>query len=69
MQSNLKRQKLILGSLLLLVLLSYPLISIFNKPVLAGGFPILYLYIFGVWITTIIILYRVSDKKEKKNHE
>jgi hypothetical protein len=65
MQGDLKRQKLILLSILLLVLLSYPFISIANKIELAGGFPVLYLYIFLVWLITIIVLYLLADQKQK----
>jgi len=31
------------------LLLSYPLISLFNLPRLVFGIPVLYAYLFGVW--------------------
>jgi hypothetical protein len=64
-----KTQKLILFSILLLILLSYPFISIINKTVLVGGFPVLFLYIFLVWIFAIIILQRLSEQKQKRKNE
>ena len=64
MQGKPKRQKLILLSILLLLLLSYPFITVANKMQLVGGFPVLYLYIFGVWIAAIIAMYLVTDKTQ-----
>ncbi len=55
--------KLFFTSLVFLVLLNYPLIQIVNKPVLLGGIPLLYLYIFIVWILMILALYRLFKNK------
>ena len=38
-------------------LLNYPLLQIFNREILLGGTPILTLYLFGVWILDIAVLY------------
>jgi hypothetical protein len=35
------------------LLLSYPLISLFNLPRLVFGIPVLYAYLFGVWSVLI----------------
>lgn len=69
MQSKLKQQKLTLFSVLLLVLFSYPLISIANKAALLFGIPVLFLYIFIIWIIAIVILYRIAERKQKKTDE
>jgi TRAP-type C4-dicarboxylate transport system permease small subunit len=69
MQNNFKHQKLILFSILLLLLFSYPLISIANKALLVAGIPLLFVYIFVVWIMAIIILYRLADHNSKKPNE
>jgi FlaA1/EpsC-like NDP-sugar epimerase len=69
MQNKTNNQKLIFLSILLLVLLSYPFISVANKAQLLFGIPVLYLYIFIVWIIIIIILYRIVEKKHKENNE
>ncbi len=61
-----------------LLLLSYPLLQIFNFDIFVIGVPLLFFYIFGVWIMAIIGLYAVSrqfippgppDKKEPGGHD
>jgi TRAP-type C4-dicarboxylate transport system permease small subunit len=69
MQSKLKQQKLTLLSVLLLILFSYPIISIANKHTLIAGFPILYIYIFVVWILAIALLYLITEGKQRKQDE
>jgi hypothetical protein len=41
---------------ILLLLLSYPLISIFNRPVFVAGIPLLYLYVLLVWVGIVLLL-------------
>ena len=65
MQNNFKRQKLILFSVLLMVLFTYPVISLANQAATIGGIPVLFLYILIVWIIAIFILYRIADSKPK----
>ena len=36
-------------------LLSYPLISLFNLPRLVWGIPLLYAYLFSVWLVLIVL--------------
>jgi hypothetical protein len=69
MQNNFKRPKLILFSILLMVLFSFPFISLANRAILIAGIPVLYLYIFIVWIIAIIVLYRLADHNSKKPNE
>jgi len=69
MQSKLKRQKLILISILLFIAFTYPIISIVNKSQLVAGIPLLFLYILIVWIIAIITLYRLADRTQKKADE
>lgn len=69
MQSKLKQQKLTLFSVLLLVLFTYPVVSLANRSALIAGIPVLFLYIFIVWIIAIIILYRIAERKQKKPDE
>jgi hypothetical protein len=35
------------------VLLNYPILSLFNLPTLLGGIPLLYAFVFAVWILTV----------------
>jgi hypothetical protein len=65
MKNKLTRQKLFLFSILLMVLFTYPVISIVNKTMFIAGFPVLFLYVFVVWIIAIIVLYRLADRKQK----
>jgi len=69
MQSKLKQQKLILFSVLLMILFTYPVVSIANRSALAAGIPVLFLYILIVWIIAIVVLYRIAERKQKKPDE
>jgi len=69
MQNNFKRQKLILFSILLLLLFTYPLVSLANKAITIAGIPLLFVYVFVVWIIAIVILYRLADHNHKKPNE
>ena len=48
-----------------LVMMSYPFISIFNKPTLMFGIPLLYLYLFLGWLFSIFIIYLFSRATAK----
>ncbi len=39
------------------LLLNFPILAIFNRPATIGGMPVLYLYLFGVWIVAILALF------------
>ena len=69
MKQKLRNEKLILFALLIIVLLTYPLIAIVNKPILFIGIPILYLYIFFVWSIIVVIIKRLADKKNTTKDE
>jgi len=69
MQSKLKQQKLTLFSVLLLVLFTFPFISVANRVAMFAGIPVLFLYILIVWIITIIVLYRIAEGRQKKPDE
>jgi hypothetical protein len=69
MQSKLKQQKLTLFSVLLLVLFTFPFISVANRAALFAGIPVLFLYILIVWIIAIVVLYRIAEGKQKKPDE
>ena len=67
--NRLKRQKLSLFSLLLLVLFTYPFIAMAEKPVLVKGIPLLYLYLFTVWVLAIVVLFTIATRRNKDQHE
>jgi len=35
------------------VLLNYPILSLFNRPITFGGIPLLYVYMFAAWMLII----------------
>jgi hypothetical protein len=69
MQSKVKRQKLIVLSIVLFIAFTYPVISLTNHPRLVAGIPVLFLYVLIVWLIAIVILYRLADKNPKKTDE
>lgn len=38
------------------VLLNYPLLSLFSRPTDVAGIPLLYAYVFGVWVLLIALM-------------
>jgi len=48
-----------------LVMMNYPFISIFNKPILPFGIPLLYLYLLFGWLFSIFIIYLFSRAAAK----
>jgi hypothetical protein len=60
MNTSQRAIKMAFWSLLLLVLLSYPVAAAFNKPFLLFGVPLGYWYFFGVWGAFILVLYRFA---------
>lgn len=59
-----RKGKLIVLFILGLLLLNYPLLGIMDQKTLVWGFPKLYLYLFGVWLTLILaVRYIVRQKK------
>ena len=39
-----------------IVLLDYPLLSLFSHPTDVGGVPMLYAYVFGAWVLLIALM-------------
>jgi hypothetical protein len=39
--------------ILMALVLNFPVLAIFNRAATVGGIPVLYLYLFGVWIAGI----------------
>ncbi|QWV98987.1 hypothetical protein KP003_07070 [Geomonas nitrogeniifigens] len=48
-----------------MVMMNYPFISIFNKPTLPLGIPLLYLYLLVGWSFSIFIVYLFSRAARK----
>jgi hypothetical protein len=48
--------------ILIFLLLTYPLLQIFNRDTLLGGIPVLVLYLHVVWILAIVGLYALGSR-------
>jgi uncharacterized membrane protein YesL len=48
--------------IIIFLFLNYPLLQIFNRDTLLGGIPILVLYLHGVWILAIAVLYAFGSR-------
>jgi hypothetical protein len=48
------RHKITWATILFLVALLPPVLNLFNKPILAGGIPLLFAYIFCTWMVYIL---------------
>lgn len=66
MPDKIKKQRFAALAALLLVLFSYPLLSIADKDKMLAGIPVLYLYIFLAWAIGIYLLYRAAEKSNDK---
>ena len=44
--------------------LNYPLLALFSKTILWYGIPLLYLYLFGLWIIFILFIAIVTERKK-----
>ena len=58
-------QKLILLSFGLMVLFSAPIILLFNSAKELFGFPVIYIYIFGVWFLSVLMSFFIIKKYDE----
>lgn len=56
------QQKLLVLAIVLLLLFNIPIILIFNYEMSVWGFPLIYFYVFTVWIASIITSYIILQK-------
>ena len=54
--------------MILLLVFVFPLISIANKASMIAGIPVLFLYLFGVWLGAIGLLWFTAERKGTKNN-
>ncbi len=45
------------------LLFNFPLLCLFNRPMLALGIPVLYLYLFAAWSLIILLMLIISRSK------
>lgn len=60
---NIKIERLAVLFALGCLLFNYPLLALFNRPVLLGGVPLLYVYVFAAWALLIGLLALMIEKK------
>jgi len=58
-----RSSKLIGIFLLFFALLNFPIIGFFNKKDMIVGIPLLYFYLFFVWLVFIILMFLIVRKK------
>ena len=62
-QSNTKMQRLAVIFVLGNLLFNYPLLALFNRAIMLGGIPLLYVYVFVAWALLIGLLALVIERK------
>lgn len=52
-----------------LIMLNYPFLNIFDKPIMLFGFPLTFIYIFAGWAISILVIYffTISIRHEKQS--
>jgi fatty acid desaturase len=67
-----KQQRAIAITILLVCLLNFPLLSLFNKAIFVWGIPLIYVYVFSVWTVGIIVIGIIAESKnveDQTEHE
>lgn len=65
------RESWIIFFILGIIMMTFPFLHIFNKPVLFFGVPLLFLYLTVGWIISIIVIYlfMIASRNENKVKE
>jgi len=66
MRDRLLQSRLVLLCIGFFLLISFPLLSIANKPKTFGGIPLLFVYFMTVWFLVIVALFLVVELRKKK---
>jgi FtsH-binding integral membrane protein len=62
-------QQLLVVLLFFLAASQFPLLGIFNKKVLVGGWPLLYVGLFGLWAVLILAIGLLVRRRQKKEEQ
>ncbi len=65
-QNSDKNKRLVSLFLLGAVFFNYPLLFIFNHKSYVLGFPILYLYIFSLWLLMIVMMIVITTRRNSQ---
>lgn len=52
-----------------IVFFQYPVLSLVNLDRIIAGFPLLYLYLFGVWTLFIVLIIVLIECRQKRKQE
>jgi predicted permease len=63
-RSRLTAQRLVALFLLGCLLFNFPLLALFNRNSEVFGIPLLYAYIFGVWLALIALMAFVAERRQ-----
>lgn len=61
------RESWVIFFILGIIMMTFPFLHIFNKPVLLLGLPLLFLYLTGGWIISIAIIYLFVTASRHEN--
>ena len=63
------RESWIIFFIIGIIMMTFPFLHIFNKPVLMFGVPLLFLYLMTGWIISIIVIYlfMIANRHENKS--
>lgn len=56
MKDRLRTARLVAAAVLVLVLFNYPVLAVFDADALVAGVPVLWAYLFSVWILVITLV-------------
>jgi len=62
------KEFLVILSIVSFLMLNYPLLSIFDRLLLLWGIPLLYFYIFLVWLLIIIAMAIIVERRTTRNN-
>ncbi len=65
MRRGLAGQRLIAVFLAGTLLLNYPLMSLFDRPVSVFGLPLLHVYLLGVWFGLVVIVAWIVERRAR----
>jgi hypothetical protein len=60
-----RNSRLIIVFIVFLVLLNYPMLGIFDQPATAAGTPLLYFYLFFIWLLLIVVVGLIVRNKKQ----
>jgi hypothetical protein len=53
------KQKLVIISIVLFILFNAPILLVFNDYSVSWGFPVIYIYLFAIWIISILAIFSI----------